>query len=814
MSQYPPNFEQKKIINHIEGSILVLAPVGTGKTRVLSDRVVKAIQSGIPAEKILCLTFTNRAAKEMKERLAQNCPDEVREITIKTFHGLCASMIRIEASKMGLPADFVVYDDADCIGLIKEIFNVSKEKDAQDIFFNLAECKSKTNQFDLQQRFISLGEKKAELASQYQMILQERHSLDFADLIFNVRLILNLYPDIREKWEQRFDFIQVDEVQDTHLSEYEIVHCLASHRGNIAMIGDLDQTIYEWRGSEPDQVIGQFKQDFQPQEYSLVLNYRATKTLLNAASAFADCFTKRHTQITPAESCQVGDSIEFYTTEKENQEAEWIGKQIQNLANNDPNFDYNRIAVLTRTNKRIYLIANVLEKLNLPCVTVEQYQFFMRQEVKDALAYLRLIINPFDTASMRRILLRPRRGIGNATINHIINEGENYGFHLTDMIFKETFVDGDPFSHLLTAYYSGMIVVFDVETTGLSVSEDEVIEVAGVKLVEGQVTDEFHYYIANEVSVGDSQNVHHHSDDFLAKNGQPAITVLREFLDFIQGALLVGHNVGFDIKMITAHARRIGLNPPLFQWADTWNLSSRFIESDSYRLGVLAKNLNLSVSPTHRAIDDAKTTVELLLYLIPLIEKNSDDRRALLCQYGDNFETLAQQIEHWRQKSHEIRSAHLLAQILDESGLYTYYQQEDKKRLDNLQRLIKIFEEKDNLELHPETALRNILEEIALAKDLDKVSQDNNQVLVITVHQAKGLEFDTVFLAGLCEKEFPSYYSICDQKIEEEKRLFYVAMTRAKKRLFLSTYLTNTNGYTNQPSRFLSEVRQQLITDD
>lgn len=810
MSQYPPNPEQKKIINHIKGAILVLAPVGTGKTRVLSDRVVKAIQSGIPAEKILCLTFTNRAAKEMKERLAQSCPDEVREITIKTFHGLCASMLRIEARKIGLPADFVVYDDADCIGLIKDIFNVSKDKDAQEIFFKLAECKSKTNQFDLQQRFISLGEKKAELASQYQMILQERHSLDFADLIFNVRLMLNLYPDIRQKWEQRFDFIQVDEVQDTHLSEYEIVHCLASHSGNLAMIGDLDQTIYEWRGSEPDQVIGQFKQDFQPQEYCLVLNYRATQTLLNAASAFADCFRKRYTHITPARSCQIGDSIEFYTAKTEGEEAEWIGKQIKNLANNDPNFDYNRVAVLTRTHKRIYLIANVLEKLNLPCVTVEQYQFFMRQEVKDALAYLRLIINPFDTASMRRILLRPRRGIGDATINNIIDEGQDYGFNLTDMIFKTTFVDGDQFSHLLTAYYSGIIVVFDVETTGLSVSEDEVIEVAGVKLVEGQVTDEFHYYIANEVSVGDSQNVHHHSDNFLAENGQPAITVLRGFLDFIQGALLVGHNVGFDIKMVTAHARRIGLNIPQFQWADTWNLSNRFIESDSYRLGVLAKNLNLPVSPTHQAIDDARTTVELLLKLIPLIEKHSDERRALVYQYGNNFEVIAQQIENWREKSQETRPANLLEQILEESGLYASYKQEEKKRLENLQRLIQVFQEKDNLGVHPETALRNILEEVALAKDLDKVSQDNNQVLIITVHQAKGLEFDTVFLAGLCENEFPSYYSIRDQKVEEEKRLFYVAMTRAKKRLFLSTYSKNRKGYTNQGSRFLQEVSEYI----
>jgi len=812
MLQPSPNTEQKNIIEHIEGAILVLAPVGTGKTRVLSDRVVKAIQSGIPAEKILCLTFTNRAVKEMKERLAESCPSEVREITIKTFHGLCASMLRIEARQIGLPADFVIYDDADCISLIKEIFNLSEDKDAQEIFFKLAECKSKTNQFQSvpKQLFISLGENEAELANQYQMILQERHCLDFADLVFYVRSMLNLYPEIRQKWEQRFDFIQVDEVQDTHLSEYEIVHCLASKTGNLAMIGDLDQTIYEWRGSQPDQVVSQFKQDFQPQQYSLFWNYRTTQTLLNTASAFADSFNQRYTTITPAPSCEIGNSIHFYNAKTEYEEAKWIGDQIKKLASNYSNLAYNSIAILTRNHRRIAFIAGILENLNIPCVTVEQHNFFRRQEVKDALAYLRFIINPFDTASLRRILLRPRRGIGDATIKNIIEQGQLCGLHLTDMVTAKTFLDGDPFSHLLQAYYRETIVVFDVETTGLSVSNDEVIEVAGIKLVRGKVTEKFHCYIANNVTVGESQNIHHHSDNFLKEYGQPARTVLKEFINFINDTLLIGHNVGFDIKMITAHARRIGLTPPQFQWADTWNLANRFIESDSYRLGTLAKNLNLNESPTHRAIDDAKTTVELFLHLIPLIEENSDERRSLVYRYGDNFETLANQIETWKDKIQERRPANLLKGILEESGLYAYYEEHDQKRLDNLQKLINVFHEKDNLELHPETSLRNILEEIALAKDLDKVSQNNNQVLIITVHQAKGLEFDTVFLAGLSENEFPSYYSIKNKQVEEEKHLFYVAMTRAKKQLYLSSYQINAYGYTNQPSRFLRQVLEYI----
>lgn len=818
MSQTQPNPEQLQIINHVKGAILVLAPVGTGKTRVLSARVVKAINSGIPPEKILCLTFTNRAAKEMSERLAEMCPQEFRYITIKTFHSLCTSMLRVEARQIGLPADFVVFDDADCLGIIKDIFRLTKDKEAQDKLFELKDCKVKASQlqlspnYPLDELFAPLGTGDAKLASQYQSILQERHGLDFDDLIFYVRSILNSYPEIRQRWEERFDFIQVDEVQDTHLSEYEIVRCLASRTGNIAMIGDLDQTIYEWRGSEPDKFISQFKQEFQPQDYSLSLNYRATQTLLNAASGFADSFEQRYTKITPAPNCEVGELIPVYAAKNELDEAKWIATQIQNLANNDPNFIYNRVAVLTRNHKRIEIISKVLERLNIPCVTVEQHQFFMRQEVKDALAYLRLILNPFDTGSMRRLLLRPNRGIGAVTIENVIKEGEACGFKLTDMASTQTFIDGDPFSNLLTAYNSGTIVVFDVETTGFSVSKDEVIEIAASKLVNGKLEAEFQAYIANTVSVGDSEAIHGYSDEFLAANGKNAIDVFQDFLCFIEDAFLVGHNLGFDIKMITANAQKLGLSTPKFQWADTWDLAKRFIESDSYSLENLANKLNLNQLPSHRAIDDTRTTVELLAILIPLIKVRADYRQALVYRYGEEFENLADDIESWRDASQKLRPANLLGKILVESGLYDYYQQEEPKRLENIKRLVKIFQERDDLELHPDTALRSIIEYTALAKNLDQISQDNNQVLIITVHQSKGLEFDTVFLAGISKDEFPTYFSVRDSKVEEEKRLFYVAMTRAKQRLFISWFMRDSKNHLKSKSQFIDLLPSSLFS--
>lgn len=718
------NSEQSVIASHTEGAILVLAPVGTGKTRVLAERVLCAINRGISPQRILCLTFTNRATKEISERLSQYCPEQLRYLTIKTFHGLCASMLRIEARQLGLPVDFVIYDDADCIELVKEVFDLSNDRDAQQLFFDLAKCKIQVSElqlslnYPLEKLYAPLGTNLAKQAAQYQTILQKRHALDFADLVFYIRVMLHHELDINQRWTDKFDFVQVDEVQDTHLSEYGIVKHLSSRSGNLAMIGDLDQTIYEWRGSEPDDVIKQFKYNFNPKEYCLTWNYRATKILLNAASGFADSFEHRKTKITPAPDCELGELIEVHIAQNERAEAEWIGSQIQKLASGKEDFTYSLVVVLARSHRRTEVVSQMLERMGIPCVTVECSQFFMRQEVKDALAYLRLILNPFDTGSLRRMLLRPGRGIGDATIKAVIQEGKDCGFSLTDMVSSRTFTDGEPFSELLRAYSSGVVTVFDVETTGFSVSQDEVVEIAAIRLVEGDPQAEFHAYIANTVSLGDSERIHGHSERFLAEHGRPAKDVFYEFFEFVGNSMLIGHNVGFDIKMVTAQAQKAGITAPKLQWEDTLELASRFIESDRYNLEALADCLNLVHLPSHKAMDDVRTTIDLLAVLVPLVRRRDDYRQALVYCYGEKFEGLAEQMDNWRDASQSLRPSDLLDKLLVESGLYSYYQAEEK-RLRNLLHLVRIFQERDDSALHPDTALRSILEFIALAKNLD-----------------------------------------------------------------------------------------------
>lgn len=450
--------------------------------------------------------------------------------------------------------------------------------------------------------------------------------------------------------------------------------------------------------------------------------------------------------------------------------------------------------------------------MGIPCVTVERFQFFMRQEVKDALAYLRLILNPFDTGSLRRMLLRPSRGIGDATIKAVIEEGEDCGFSLTDMVSSRTFTDGDLFSELLRAYSSGVVTVFDVETTGFSVSQDEIVEIAAILLVEGNPQAEFHAYIANTVSVGDSEQIHGHSDHFLAEHGRPAKDVFREFFEFVENSMLVGHNVGFDIKMVTAQAQKARITAPKLRWEDTLELANRFIKSDRYNLEALAECLNLIHLPSHKAMDDVRTTIDLLAVLIPLIRRKVDYRQALVYRYGEEFEGLAEQMDNWRDASQSLRPSELVDKLLRESGLYSYYQVEEK-RLQNLYELVRIFQERDNLALHPDTVLRSILEFIALAKNLDQVSQDDNQVPIITVHQSKGLEFDSVFIAGATEDEFPSFFSVRDNNLEEERRLFYVAMTRAKQRLFISASSRDFRGFSKSRSEFIDKIPMEYIND-
>jgi DNA helicase-2/ATP-dependent DNA helicase PcrA len=453
-------------------------------------------------------------------------------------------------------------------------------------------------------------------------------------------------------------------------------------------------------------------------------------------------------------------------------------------------------------------ISQELERRNVPCYTVELFEFFRRQEVKDALACLRLLLRPEDRSSLVRVLLRPPRGVGEAAISRITTEGESCALRLTDMVSPAIERDGEPFGLLIREAEEGRLVVLDTETTGLSPARDEVVEVAAARLDHGRLAETLHSFIKNTVPVGESRLVHGWSDEFLRRNGRHAGEVFHEIADFIGSTPVVGHNIRFDLGIVRAHAGRIGARLPAAAVFDTWAISSRLLpDLYDYRLETVCKAMKVACPSQHKAEADVAATVDLLLCLLPKLKAGAMERWKICTRYAAQFAPLRILLTGLKESAVELRPAELLQTALQQSGLEAYYQgKREERRLEHLRRLLTIFREKDDPTLGPQEALTELLEYAALAKNVDHILEGDDKVPIITIHQAKGLEFDVVFIAGAVDGEIPSYLSEREGRLEEERRLFYVGMTRAKKDLYISSYATDQNGRTKSPSRFLSAI--------
>lgn len=811
---HPPSAEQVAVIRHLDGAILVLAPFGTGKTRVLADRVAEAVRQGRDPAGILCLTFTQRAAREMRARLLAFCPAAVPRLTLRTFHGLCAQILRAEALAAGLPADFVVYDDDDSLELVQDIFHATDRNAALEIQNLLEHAKSSANPEALaddtmQLAFAQLPPEYRPSALEYQALLRQRHALDFADLVFLVRKLFLTEADVRRRWTSRFSFVQVDEVQDTHYSEYDVIRTLAREHGNVAMIGDLDQTIYEWRGSDPEHILACFEADFHPATYHLTHNYRATRLLVEAASGFAASFANRRTHCRPGANCEPGTPIEVYMAPTEDTEGDWIAGRIERLRAATPGLSLSRVGVLARKHGRCRTVAGALERRQVPCVTVEEYEFSRRQEVKDALAYLRLLTNPHDAGALHRVLLRPARGIGEATLTTLREQGRLCGLRTADLLDPQAAVHGDPLGPLLVGLRNGTVVVLDTEATGLSTARDEVIEIAAVRLEAGKPAGEFQVLVRNTVPVGESTHVHGLTDDYLQENGTDPAHALAELARFCGSAIVVGHNIGFDLALLNAHAARADVSLPAWTSFDTCDLARRFLPTlPNHKLSTVVQHLNVAEKSTHRAMQDVMATVAILKKLAQTAAETAIERRALVTRYAPAFNGLAASVADWKNQALGLRPGSLLPYVLGASGLEEYYRRrQETRRMANLERLVAIIREQDPIVLPPVPALRAVLEFCALAKNVDQIMGTGDQVPIITIHQAKGLEFDIVFVAGAVDGEIPNYYAVQEGRTEEERRLFYVAMTRARNRLLISGYQVGKHSWhKKEPSRFLGAI--------
>ena len=850
------NPEQQTVVNTLDRNILLLAPAGTGKTDTLSLRIAHILELGLAApEEILCLTFTNKACKEMTDRVEKALPAEGRRVVVKTIHGLCFEIVRQEAKRRtALFSDFTVFDEEDCrellrdlnaggfslpalqnlVGFVKEsraVYDLYSGKDAEDyrqtVARLFAEQPDRMNslcvrQFRFDPELADYFEKRgAELVLAYNRALAELHGVDFCDLIERTYALFREESVVR-RWRERFRFITIDEVQDTSKLEYSILSKLFDGR-NLLLTGDYFQTIYEWRGSQPLRILERYRESYAPAEISFRKNYRATRTLLRASRACLEAFFPAELSAMyrgdfEAASPEEGEPIVLKACRDLWEEGAWIYQKIRSLGVDDPS----RVCVLTRTNRRNQRLCRALEAAAKDCapeapwpfMLIDEFQFFRRQEVKDALAFVKLAVNRHDVVSLRRILKRFGLGIGAKTIEKIESESMRAaGLRLTDFLDPEALEAGDAFAPLLDALERENIVVFDVESTGTDTMRDEIVQIAAIRIGKnGETKETFERYLQNGKSVGSSEAVHGFSDAFLRENGEPPQKVLTDFLEFLRGAMIVGHNVTYDISILTSELERLDLPEPDFLgYFDTLDIFRRFYPNlPNHKLEFLGEHFAVKHKSSHNALDDVCATAELLLHAVKTnILPTAEARRACIAAFGRTFYAIASAITEMRGLAYKTRPTDFLAHIV-KSQLQTYYGK-DPKRMDHLRRLFRIVRERDSETLSPREALRRILTLATLSNSEFEMSlKDHPKTPVITVHQAKGAEFDYVFLADLQDGSFPSNLAVRDGKAEEEKRLFYVAITRAKKRLFLS-WRQYENGREQLPSPFLAGIPRKYM---
>jgi DNA helicase-2/ATP-dependent DNA helicase PcrA len=636
------NPAQREAVEAIEGPVLILAGPGSGKTRVITHRVAYLIKlCGISPHNIIAVTFTNKAAREMKERLEQLLGQVAEALTLGTFHAICARILRREGKAIGLESSFVIYDEDDQLRLMKQVLEElnldPKQYAPQALRSAIGAAKSRLiSPEDYAQRVSSYFEEIAlRVYQRYQQLLSQSQAMDFDDLLMKTVQLFQDHPHILKRYQTRYVHILVDEFQDTNIAQYELMKQLAAKYRNLCVVGDPDQSIYSWRFADLRNILSFEKDYHEAKVVFLEQNYRSTKTILEVASDVisANVLRKPKKLWTENEDGAQVTVIESYNAEEE---AQSVVNEIEKLIGQEQ-IPLKDCAVMYRVNAQSRALEETFLRYGVSYKLVGGTRFYQRQEVRDVIAYLRVIRNPQDNVSLTRIINVPGRGIGQKTITTLQSWAKDHNVSLYEAL--------------------------------------------------KQICDNV---IASE-----------------AKQSLPPRTIQ---------AL-----AGFDALM-------------------------------------------------------AKLTAQ----------------------------------------SHELSLSGLVDEILEHTGYREYIldKEDGEDRWENVMELKNVAREYD--ELAPDEALTAFLEKVSLVSDIDELDEKADAVTLITLHQAKGLEFPAVFIVGLEEGILPHRKSFDDPgEMEEERRLCYVGITRAKKRLYLlRSYRRNLFGGStaNPPSRFLQDISPHLIS--
>lgn len=642
------NEAQREAVINYHGPSLVIAGAGSGKTRVLTFRVSHLLQQGINAGSILALTFTNKAAREMKERIIRIVGDDLaRALWMGTFHSIFARILRVESRLLGYPSNFTIYDTIDSKSLIKGIIkNLDLDDQAYRVNEILGRISSAKNNLVTAQAYsdnhqllerdkMARTPRMAEIYKHYATRCYKAGAMDFDDLLLNMNILLRDFPEVLQKYQEKFQFILVDEYQDTNFSQYLIINKLAAQHKNVCVVGDDAQSIYSFRGARIENIL-HFKSDYPEYKlYKLEQNYRSTQNIVNAANSV---IKKNKEQISKEvwSKRTVGEKIQVVKVLTDAEEGFLVSNSILDSALQEQ-IRYRDFAVLYRTNAQSRIFEEALRKRNIPYKVYGSISFYQRKEIKDMLAYYRLVCNDRDDEALRRILNYPARGIGKTTLTRL--------------------------------------------------------------------------------------------EDLADKHDLPILTIIRDLSKYN-----VGINQGI-YKKIEAFSDLIE------------EYSKQKVHMDAYDL----------------AFHIAKSTGIL-------------------------------------------------------KALHNKISPEELSKYENLQELLNGIRE---FVSHPDRAdqfvsIEEYLENVALITDQDNEKDDGtDRVTIMTVHSAKGLEFNNIYIAGMEEDLFPSHLSVADLKeLEEERRLFYVALTRAKERVTISYAQTRYrwgNLVNCLPSRFIREIDHSYV---
>ena len=653
LSQLNP--AQRAAVEILEGPVLVLAGPGSGKTRVLTHRIAYLVRDcGIDPYNVMAVTFTNKAAREMRARLNQLIGERrLSRLTIGTFHAICARLLRREAEAIDLPSNFVIYDRDDQLGLIRQ---AERELNLDNTMYRpaaiqgaISRAKRALRSPDEYNPPTYWHEVAGRVYHRYQQLLRANSAVDFDDLLMMAVRLLDESEEVLQRYQQRYIHVLVDEFQDTDSAQYRLVQMLTEPRKNLFVVGDEDQSIYGWRGAD-FRNIQRFRRDFsQAKVVLLEQNYRSSQRILDAARRVIS-LNKLRTQKSLWTSNPEGLPITIFEAYDEQEEAEYVVREIEDLVARGI-YRLRDCAVMYRTNAQSRVVEDAFVRRGMPYKLVGATRFYERREIRDIVAYLRLVHNPYDEVSFLRVVNVPPRGIGTTTRKNL--------------------------------------------------------------------------------------------QAWAQRQGVPLYTALQLLKDGSEGD---------------------GSPPEGDDASRAW------------------------VTPA--ATLGRRGSVALQRFLAMLDE--------------------------WMAVRGTVSMLELMDQVLDRSGYATHIRdgtEEGEERWENLQELRSVAQ--DHAGLPVDTALTQFLENVALVSDVDNLREEGDAPTLLTLHTAKGLEFEVVFIAGLEEGILPHSRSFEEpEEMEEERRLCYVGMTRAK----LSLYLVHTFRRTrfgsqalSEPSRFLRDIPRELL---